>query len=81
MIRWELIHFGVVKGLLHSNLDLAFFMNETIIAALCLILAIVPEALKLAFIYCIAQYTTMDIFKNGDITIRDLRSLCRMSDI
>jgi len=36
------------------NLDIMFYSNETIIAALCLILAIVPEALNLAFIYCIA---------------------------
>jgi magnesium-transporting ATPase (P-type) len=81
LIRWELIHFKVLKSELHSNLSIAFFLNETIIAALCLILAIVPEALKLAFIYCIAQYTTMEIFKKGDITIRDLKSLCKMSDI
>jgi hypothetical protein len=53
-----------------------YYSNETIIAALCLILALVPEALKLAFIYCFAQYTTMDIFKNGDITIKDIKSLC-----
>lgn len=82
LVRWELVLFNVLS-VEKNSLDrhIIYYSNETIIAALCLILAIVPEALKLAYIYCIAQYCTMEIFKNGDITIRDIKSLCHMSDV
>ena len=81
MIRYALIANNIVKCDHVLKQGIYYYIAENIIAVVCLILAIVPEALMLAYIYCISKYTNLLAFKEGDITIKDIKSLVDISDI
>jgi magnesium-transporting ATPase (P-type) len=51
---------------------------ELLIITVCLVIAVIPEGLQLAVIYCLSQYASIGLYKKGDLIFKKLKTLENM---
>lgn len=54
---------------------------QLFIYALTLMISVIPEALSLAAIYCLSEYSSLNVFESGKIMFRRLKSLENMGRV
>lgn len=59
---------------------MGYFLN-LIVVVVSIIIGIVPEGLSLAVLYCLSEYATLSIFKNGKLVFSKLKSLENMGRV
>ena len=50
-------------------------MLRLVILVLTLIISIIPEAVTLAVIYCLSEYSSLQIFSQGKVIFKNVRTL------
>lgn len=73
---------GIKKPKDHYNSEERFcvFLNQTIVV-LCLMIAVIPEALSLAVIQCISEYSSLELFSKGKIVFKNMKSLEKIGKV
>lgn len=51
---------------------------ELLIITLSLVIAVIPEGLQLSVIYCLSQYASIGLFKDGKLIFKKLKTLENM---
>jgi len=64
-----------------TKADMFAFILRCIIISITLVISIIPEAISLAVIYCLSEYSSLMMFKNGKIVFRKLKSLENMGRV
>ena len=83
LIAMTIRHYLVVTNVIPSYqnkekfIDLTFFL-DLITIVLCMLICIVPEALNMAFVYCLSQYATVSILKEGKMAFKNIKALENM---
>lgn len=64
-----------------TSLDYFDYFLKCLIMNITLIISVIPEALTLAVIYCLSEYSSLELFSKGKLVFRKLKSLENMGRV